>query len=85
MKIQQYENKKLMEKISIKMEKAERIKKEREDLLVQRDLMKKEIEKEKREMFEKIEKVKLGKIDPNELLKSLSSDNGSSLQVNRVE
>jgi len=34
--------------------------------------MKKEIEKQKRDMMEKLEKVKQGKIDPNELLKSLS-------------
>lgn len=34
--------------------------------------MKKEIDKEKREMHEKIEKLKQGKMDPNELLKSIS-------------
>jgi hypothetical protein len=36
------------------MEKAENIKREREDLLNQRQIMKKEIEKQKRDMFDKI-------------------------------
>ena len=74
-----------MEKIELKMEKAERIKKERQDLLVQRALMKKEIEKEKREMFEKIEKVKLGKLNPNELLKNLSTDTGMDIKPIKPE
>lgn len=32
-------------------------------------------------MYEKIEKLKQGKIDPNELLKSISNDNASRIQV----
>jgi hypothetical protein len=32
-------------------------------------------------MFEKIEKLKQGKIDPNELLKSISMENNSRIQV----
>lgn len=61
-----------MNKIEEKMFKADHIKNEREQLLQQRQVMKKEIEKQKRDMMEKLEKVKQGKIDPNELLKSLS-------------
>lgn len=34
--------------------------------------MKKEIEQQKRDMYEKIEKVKQGKMNPNEILQSLS-------------
>jgi hypothetical protein len=32
-------------------------------------------------MFEKIEKLKQGKLDPNELLKSLSMDTTTKIQV----
>ena len=32
-------------------------------------------------MFDKIEKLKQGKLDPNELLKSISMENGSRVQV----
>lgn len=41
MKVQEYEKAKLMSKIEEKMEKAEHIKQEREQLLDQRQLMKK--------------------------------------------
>lgn len=34
--------------------------------------MKRQIEQQKREMYEKIEKVKHGKMDPSEILQSLS-------------
>ena len=34
--------------------------------------MKKEIDRQKYDMMEKIDKVKQGKLDPNELLKSIS-------------
>ena len=47
------------------MSKADHIKQERNQLLEQRQLMKKEVEKQKREMLEKIQKLKQGKIDPN--------------------
>lgn len=57
------------------MEKAQHIKREREQLLNQREEMKKEIEKQKRDMLLKIDKLKQGKIDPNELLKSLTQEN----------
>ena len=39
-------------------------------------------------MFDKIEKVKLGKLDPTELLKNLSNDSGSndaSIKVKKTE
>lgn len=65
MKVQEYEKEKLLEKIEEKMFKADLIKNERQQLLDQRQLMKKEIERQKREMYEKIEKLKQGKIDPN--------------------
>jgi hypothetical protein len=65
MKVQEYEKEKLMNKIEDKMSKAEQIKYEREQLLDQRQLMKKEIEKQKRDMMDKIDKLKQGKIDPN--------------------
>ncbi len=48
MKVQEYEKQKLMEKIEQKMLKADHIKEERNQLLEQRQLMKKEIDKEKR-------------------------------------
>lgn len=41
MKVQEYEKEKLMSKIEEKMEKAENIKQERDQLLEQRQLMKK--------------------------------------------
>jgi TnpA family transposase len=63
------------------MTKAEHIQREREQLLDQRQVMKKEIEKQKRDMMEKIEKVKQGKIDPNELLKSLSKESPQTISV----
>jgi hypothetical protein len=53
-----------MEKIQEKMLRAEAIKQEREEIMDQRAIMKKQIEVEKREMMEKIEKVKLGKMRP---------------------
>lgn len=43
MKVQEYEREKLMNKIEEKMMKAEHIKQERQQLLDQRQLMKKEI------------------------------------------
>ena len=43
--------------------------------------MKKQIEKQKRDMMEKLEKVKQGKIDPNELLKSLSKESPQTIGV----
>ena len=43
--------------------------------------MKKEIEKQKRDMMEKLEKVKQGKIDPNELLKSLSKQTPQNIGI----
>lgn len=70
-----------MGKIEEKMSKAEHIQQEREQLLDQRQIMKKEIERQKREMMEKIEKVKQGKIDPNELLKSLSKESPQAISV----
>lgn len=81
MKVQEYEKEKLMNKIDEKMTKAQQIQREREQLLEQRQLMKKEIEKQKRDMMEKIEKVKQGKIDPNELLKSLSKESPQTISV----
>ena len=46
--------------------------------------MKKEIEKQKRDMMEKIEKLKQGKIDPNELLKSLSMETSQKVTVTKT-
>lgn len=65
MKVQEYEREKLMGRIEEKMSKADHIKNERAQLLDQRQLMKKEIEKQKRDMMDKIDKLKQGKIDPN--------------------
>lgn len=48
MKVQEYEREKLMNKIEEKMMKADHIKQERDQLLNQRQLMKKEIERQKR-------------------------------------
>jgi hypothetical protein len=48
MKVQEYEKEKLLDKIEEKMLKADIIKDERQQLLEQRQLMKKEIEKQKR-------------------------------------
>ena len=70
-----------MGKIEEKMSKAEHIQRERQQLLDQRQVMKKEIEKQKRDMLEKIEKVKQGKIDPNELLKSLSKESPQTITI----
>lgn len=81
MKVQQYEKEKLMEKIDEKMMKADNIKREKYQLIEQRQLMKKEIEKQKRDMFDKIQKLKQGKIDPNQLLNSLSMDTGQNISV----
>jgi hypothetical protein len=72
MRVQDYEKEKLLDKIGEKMTRAETIKAEREQLLSQRAQMKKEIEQQKREMYEKIDKVKQGKMNPNEILMSLS-------------
>ncbi len=36
--------------------------------------MKREIENQKKEMHEKIEKVRQGKLDPNDILKTFSGD-----------
>ena len=47
MKVQEYEKEKLLDKIEEKMLKADIIKDERQQLLEQRQLMKKEIEKQK--------------------------------------
>ena len=44
--------------------------------------MKKEIDKQKRDMHEKIEKLKQGKMDPNELLKSISLEKTGNIKVN---
>lgn len=51
MKVQEYEKEKLMNKIDEKMTKAQQIQREREQLLEQRQVMKKEIEKQKRDMM----------------------------------
>jgi hypothetical protein len=48
MKVQEYEKEKLLDKIEEKMLKADIIKDERQQLLEQRQIMKKEIEKQKR-------------------------------------
>jgi predicted ATP-grasp superfamily ATP-dependent carboligase len=70
-----------MNKIDEKMYKADLIKREREQLIQQRGLMKKEIEKQKRDMMDKLEKVKQGKIDPNELLKSISKESPQTIGI----
>ena len=54
--------------------KADEIKRERMDILEQRQLMKKEIDRQKFDMMEKIDKVKQGKMDPNILLKTIAKD-----------
>lgn len=59
------------------MTRADLIKAEREQLLIQRGEMKKEIEQQKREMYEQIEKVKQGKLNPSEILQTLSIQKGS--------
>ena len=70
-----------MNKIEEKMYKADHIKRERQQLLQQRQVMKKEIEKQKRDMMDKLEKVKQGKIDPNQLLKSLTRESPNTIGV----
>ena len=70
-----------MNKIDEKMYKADHIKREREQLLQQRQVMKKQIQKQKRDMMEKLEKVKQGKIDPNDLLKSLTRESPQTIGV----
>ena len=70
-----------MNKIDEKMYKADHIKREREQLLQQRQVMKKQIQKQKRDMMEKLEKVKQGKIDPNDLLKSLTRESPQTIGI----
>ena len=66
------------------MKRAEDIKAEREQLLEQRSLMKKEIEQQKRDISHKLEKMRQGKIDPAEILNSLSIQQSSIVAGNKV-
>ena len=53
-------------------------------MLEQRSLMKKEIEQQKRDISHKLEKMRQGKIDPAEILNSLSIQQSSIVAGNKV-
>lgn len=62
MKMQEYQREKIMEKILADNAKAEAIKQERASLLETRIHLKQEIEKNKQDILEKFNKVKMGKV-----------------------
>lgn len=71
----------------MKMEKANKIKQERAQLLEKRSLMHKQIELQKYAIQEKIQKLKQGKISPDQIMKTLSFQQNwsSSIISNKSE
>ena len=62
MKMQEYQREKIMEKIMNDNAKAENLKEERANILGTRYKLRQEIEKNKQEIMEKFNKIKLGKV-----------------------
>lgn len=68
-KMQEYQRDKIMEKILRDNEKAQRIKEEKANLLETRMRLRQEIDRNKQEIMEKFQKVKMGKVNqPNKLI-----------------
>lgn len=68
---QEYDRHKLQEKLNEKMERADKLQGDLSVLLVQRQNMRREIEKQKRDIMGKFEKLREGKLPPQELQKQL--------------
>lgn len=62
-KMQEYQRDKIMEKIMRDNEKAQRIKEEKANLLETRMRLRQEIDRNKQEIMEKFQKVKMGKVN----------------------
>lgn len=61
---QEYDRHKLQEKLNEKMERADKLQGDLSVLLVQRQNMRREIEKQKRDIMGKFEKLREGKLPP---------------------
>ncbi|KAL4471753.1 hypothetical protein ABPG74_008646 [Tetrahymena malaccensis] len=82
---QNYQKMVLMEKINDKMLRATSIQEERNQLLLQRQFMRLEIEKQKKLIAIKMEKVKLGKMNPNDIINDFKNSTGSVLFSSSVD
>jgi len=83
-KMQEYQREKIMEKILSDNEKAERIKKERDGLLETRQNMRKDIDRNKRELLENFEKMKRSKMGSQYEAGSGSESGSREFSKNRM-